>query len=124
MKVRSGFVSNSSSSSFVAVGFEVPCDDLEWSDFLKRNFKIDLGSGQYDDYWEIDSEIHERTGLHYYPTDYGIGCRMVGYQLAYAIDEGDTGAVEIDEAIEKVRLVREEWNFDVPIKIFWGCKSS
>ena len=42
MKRRSGLVSNSSSSSFVIVGFEIPDDQFSKEDYLVKLFDIDI----------------------------------------------------------------------------------
>lgn len=64
MKIRNGFVSNSSSSSFVAVGYLVPCDE-ETNDMLSNSDKQILcgcedgiQDGFYLDgeFWDIDED--------------------------------------------------------------------
>jgi hypothetical protein len=55
VKVRSGFVSNSSSSSFVLVGFEIP-RNVETDDLLEKHKLSYLSEqdvvGMYINYWD------------------------------------------------------------------------
>lgn len=59
MKIRNGYVSNSSSSSFVIYGAYFDKDDLKKTDFFKDVEDIE-DMGRY----EMEEYITEKTGLH------------------------------------------------------------
>lgn len=121
MKTRAGFVSNSSSSSFVAVGFELGLHGEELRDFLNRNFDMGIEEGQIVEGYEINEVLEERVGFNYiYNYDFAI----VGRRLAYAIEDNVEGNVDIEEVMMQVRSIRDDWNLDVPIKIYWGNERS
>lgn len=78
MKIRSGFVSNSSSSSFIVCGFSID-DSYEVYNILEKKFKEeDPCMSDSDVRWNIHSYL-EKCGIDYYfDFDWdgteGIGC--------------------------------------------------
>ena len=78
MKVRNGFVSNSSSSSFIVCGFSTD-DSCEVYNILEKKFKEeDPSISERDVRWKIHSYL-EKCGIDYYfhnewNGDEGIGC--------------------------------------------------
>jgi hypothetical protein len=94
MKIRQGFVSNSSSSSFLLYGLE--CD---WEDIEKK-----LGGNDEDTSYEVAMEALERLGLdtHQDGDNLYIG-RFFGF--AYTDSVNKTQIVEIPSEEDKRHLV-------------------
>lgn len=63
MKIRTGFVSNSSSSSFCIYGSEVQQDDLIK---VAKNLGIAIDDEEQIDEYEIGEEIASKTNLEYH----------------------------------------------------------
>lgn len=102
MKKRHGFVSNSSSASFVLLGFSV--GDVNTEDFWHRG-------------WDY---IYEGEGGA--PNGEGI---VVGKYLLYVRDEDYPFAnvFDIDPIMKEVKAMREELGADTPIRIYTEVKS-
>lgn len=118
MKIRSGFVSNSSSSSFVVYGSEIEFDPMDWVNMFKkkdpkwydsliREFKLEYCIDEIEDpekladdpdfedfvYSQIDDQIYEQTNVlgndyDYYNCD---GTVIIGRRLR-SIRDDETGA--------------------------------
>lgn len=110
MKIRSGFVSNSSSSSFVMVGTEINDKILE-----KLSEKINLDSSRPDIIDAYIDSVNTST-LYPYPDNKNIYLRVVldeeenksylGYQLAegdYGFDEFDIDFNEVIKLADKIK---------------------
>lgn len=65
MKIRNGFVSNSSSSSFVAIGVVIPRDRISKLEFCKKMGYVKEDCEE-DDLEENIEEIDPLTGRYYY----------------------------------------------------------
>jgi len=85
MKVRNGFVSNSSTSSFLIYGVQI--EDL--SDIEDVIEKLNLSEDAQDDRYEIAEALTKDTTLSYNcPFDYGV---YIGKSWA-EIEDDETGA--------------------------------
>ena len=108
MKIRNGFVSNSSSSSFVLVG---------WS-----NVKI-------PSYWdeETDAEFYsekdEENGIGYFPEEglFGVVLKDVYEDEDYDIQEADLG--KLMESFGTANILRFRFNLGEP-KLIYGKRAS
>ena len=105
MKIRSGFVSNSSSSSFILFGFSSEDSDKVYSMVKEKVKKEDPYLSDQKLFWKIQYYL-ERRGIDYcYKEDWnynhtdGIGC---------ILDEGNIE--EFDKSLEKAKGALE--NFD------------
>jgi hypothetical protein len=135
MKIRSGFVSNSSSSSFVVKGYLLPKDNFDYSKMIEimDKFEFDYGEDLDEDtikdifYWEFTDMLSCKNI--YIGTNTEDGCPddntlMIGELLAEADDEGgyfDTMVLDLENS-PSLEDLKEKLDINAPIKIIVGTR--
>jgi hypothetical protein len=140
MKIRQGFVSNSSSCSFIICGFKLPeeksvetykkitkktDEDIRY-DMLKEPYykdKKEIKDFDIEDYcqeslWEGISGVDIEMGE-------GVDGVVIGRHVTRCSDYGiDTAIWDLDELKNEVESIRKKMGFeDYPIKIYCGTKN-
>lgn len=135
MKIRSGFVSNSSSSSFVVKGYLLPKDNFDYNKMIEimNKFEFDYGEDLDEDtikdifYWEFADMLSSEKI--YIGTNTENGCPdndtlMIGELLAEADDEGgyfDTMVLDSENS-PLLEDLKEKLDINAPIKIIVGTR--
>lgn len=135
MKIRSGFVSNSSSSSFVVKGYLLPKDSFDYNKMIEimDKFEFDYGEDLDEDtikdifYWEFTDMLSSKNI--YIGTNTEDGCPdddtlMIGELLAEVDDEGgyfDTMVLDLENS-PSLEDLKEKLDINAPIKIIVGTR--
>jgi len=139
MKIRQGFVSNSSSCSFIICGFKLP-EEKSKETYKKITKKTDeevLSDMRENSYYKDQKEIQDYDiedycndilyeGISGVDIEMGEGVEgvVIGRKLTTCDDYGIDQAVwDIDELKNEAESIREKMGFeDYPIKIYCGTK--
>jgi len=122
MKIRNGFVSNSSSSSFVVLGYKIETSKFDKEKYLK-NAKIDFNENNVD---EIDDTFYETLYEDEHIISDGEGGYLyIGKVLAETGSDVGFEDIEIDvsddKALKEIKAIGKEYGVSKnPIKIYVG----
>lgn len=135
MKKRNGFVSNSSSCSFIAVGLIIKKDDLDKEKVLKEVFKCD--QEKIDEYKSCEGGLNKL--FHKKFCDNSIYDFKYDSEMGYEPEEGYvflcetlkewndededlTGEYSFEELQVKVNKIKETFNVDGEVKLITGVR--
>lgn len=119
MKIRVGFVSNSSSSSFIIIGAKINFDDVVK---LMNNSQQKVDS---DDYYEEMEKYVKELGLQMLYND---GDYLIGNVLANIRDDEGSQLPSMEfsskDLQEKIELIKKKINNKkFPVKLYLGTRS-
>jgi len=130
MKIRSGFVSNSSTSSFVVVGFEVEEERFSNKDYLIKLFEVEESDIPKDndgiDDLLYDSRNHKNIFLALHDED---GATKGNHFIGILVDDAEDGqfgdaSYDFDELKEKAEVLKQNLGADdakVVLKVGVRC---
>ena len=126
MKIRSGFVSNSSSASFIVLG--VACSKKEVNEFAKA---LGCENDFEDEYGEDSSEffLTKPKGIESLHADsYAFGDQILGQVLADVHSDGDVlddKAIPLPDLQKKAGDIARALDVDVRrVQLYFGTRSS
>lgn len=136
MKIRSGFISNSSTSNFIVRGYIIPRDKIDYKKFkqlfLNKHPEILEELKNYDEedfYWEFFYQVRD-TG--YYITENTedgapTGCCLLGELLVDTGEDGYIPDIVIDcdsnDKLDELRAILKEVSDEEPkLKIVAGTR--
>lgn len=118
MKVRTGFVSNSSSTSFVILGWSI--SEEQAKQYVKDVIGLE-GIDDEDDWIDKIYEDGEKNGIYHHGEEDEY---FLGYMIAESSDSSFEGeSVDLDKALEKAKKFGEKIGLNDP-KIFVGTYAS
>ena len=127
MKTRNGFVSNSSSSSFVVLGFEA---NLSYEEMYKKLIgtpdqdnrdidDIDLADKLYDFFQENNIVLYGECS--------GVSHDLIGFEIAgqedYMIKSASCSFPDLKVLFDVVGLLKEKLGVDSEIKLYTGTRN-
>lgn len=129
MKIRNGFVSNSSSSSFVAVGIKVKESDLDIKSIMvnKMGKTIEPDWTEEDIYDAFREDIYETDFQFRNDSEQGVVTKNNEVVLTKTIISGeaydlDNEETSIDELIKMGQEIKDFFGVDGEIKLYSGIE--
>lgn len=123
MKIRSGFVSNSSSSSFVLMGFEYSEKDL-----LKKIGYVSEDEDDWDDKFQAIEEYLRKLSKKYRDIsilrsgECGLKTDVIGIMINTDLEESSTVISSVTAFTENVNNIMTEFGVEKEIKIYSGSR--
>ena len=130
MKMRNGFVSNSSSSSFVLIGFEVSKDEMSMKKYIEAMFEEDIDdideSEAREIYWNNYDHIQYLDN-----TEEGAISNerhIIGVYVSEKSDDDyittSADGIDIQTTLDKIKDTMIKLGVEKDIKIYHGSRMS
>jgi len=132
MKIRSGFVSNSSTSSFIVVGFELDANQFTVKDYLMKLFDADESKiNECEDEEEMMELLYDYKDKFpdLYLAMHGDGGASKGKHLIGTLLAGDKdGYLEgasfgFEELIDKADYIKEKLEIEAKTELHFGTRA-
>jgi len=121
MKIRNGFVSNSSSSSFVVLGFKVSQSERGLINLIKD----DIDTDNKDFFWDIRDSLEHEGFYIITETVEGnnaiLGILIAGQTDSY-LDETETVLEDFADSVEKLMAAQEKIGIEMDIRLYTGTE--
>ena len=121
MKIRNGFVSNSSSSSFVVLGFKVSQSERG----LINLTEAEIAPDNEDFLWDIRDEL-DREGFYIITETVENNNAILGIRIATQsdsyLDETETAIEDFEALVERLKVAQEKIGIEAEIKLYTGTE--